>query len=265
MVSRAVPRSGASRSLRYARDLIWELVVRDMKLRYKRSYLGLAWTLVNPLSQLLVFDFVFRVLFRVETPNFTVFLFVGIVSWNWFQGALLQSTTAILENRDLVRQPGFPTAMLPNVTIASHLIHYLITLPILFGLMVVSDVAITATVLWLPLIIALQYMLTLALGYFAAYLHVTFRDTQYLLGIALMLGFFMTPILYEQSIVPDAYQPIYHVNPMADIIDAYRAVLLQGTAPDFSSLGLVAGASAIVLVISYRLFRKASIDFAEEI
>ena len=89
----------------YARDLVRELVVRDLKLRYKRSYLGLAWTLVNPLSQLIVFYFVFSVLFGVDTPNYIAFLFIGITSWNWFNGALLQSTNAILDNRDLVRQP----------------------------------------------------------------------------------------------------------------------------------------------------------------
>lgn len=249
----------------YGRDLVWELVLRDMKLRYKRSFLGLAWTLVNPLSQLLVFDFVFRVLFRVETPNYTVFLFIGIVSWNWFSAALLQSTNAILENRDLVRQPGFPSAMLPNVTVASHLIHYLIALPILFGLLVVSDVPISSSAWWLPVIIVLQYELTLSLSLFVAYLHVTFRDTQYLLGIFLMLGFFMTPILYDASIVPEAYLPIYRVNLMADLVEAYRAVLLHGVAPDPWSLLVVAGVSTVLLGLFYRLFKRASIDFAEEI
>jgi lipopolysaccharide transport system permease protein len=112
------------------RDLLRELVVRDMKLRDKRSCLGVGWTLVNPLSQLLVFDFVFRVLFRVNEPNFSAFLFIGIISWNWFSSALLQSTTAILENRDLIRQPGFPAGILPVVTVIAHLIHFLITLPI---------------------------------------------------------------------------------------------------------------------------------------
>jgi len=253
------------RPIEYGRDLVRELVVRDLKLRYKRSYLGLAWTLVNPLSQLLVFDFVFRVLFRVETPNYTAFLFIGIVSWNWFSGSLLQATNAILENRDLVRQPGFPAAMLPNVAVAAQLIHYLFTLPIVFGLLVVSGVPITATAWWLPVIIVVQYLLTLALGFFVASLHVTFRDTQYLLGIFLMLGFFMTPILYEASIVPEPYLPIYEINLMARLVEAYRAVLLGGQSPDFASLGIVTGVSLLLLAGCYRLFQRAGTSFAEEI
>jgi lipopolysaccharide transport system permease protein len=253
------------RTLVYRRDLLRELVVRDMKLRYKRSYLGVGWTLLNPLAQLLVFHFVFRVLFRVDTPNFSAFLFIGIVAWNWFSGALLQGTTAILENRDLIRQPGFPAALLPNVTVASHLIHFLITLPIVFLLLVVSGIDLTTRVLWLPAIIGLQYSLTLALAYLVASLHVAFRDTQYLLGIFLMLGFFMTPILYTMSIVPEAYLPLYHYNPMAHLIEAYRAVLMYGETPDLASLAILSGVVALMLLLSNLYFRRASASFAEQI
>ena len=253
------------RSLEYRRDLLRELVVRDMKLRYKRSYLGVGWTLVNPLAQLLVFDFVFRVLFRVTTPNFSAFLFIGIISWNWFSSSLLQSTTAILENRDLIRQPGFPAAMLPNVTVVAHLIHYLLTLPILFALLVVSDIPIGASILWLPLVVLLQCLLTIALSFLVACLHVKFRDTQYLLGIGLMLGFFMTPILYTMEIVPEQYLPIYQANPMAHLIEAYRDVLMYGQAPDFGTLGILTLAILASLAVFFVLFRRASADFAEEI
>ena len=253
------------RSLEYRRDLLRELVVRDMKLRYKRSYLGVGWTLVNPLAQLLVFDFVFRVLFRVQTPNFSAFLFIGIISWNWFSSALLQSTTAILENRDLIRQPGFPSGMLPHVTVVAHLIHYVLTLPILFVLLLVSDIRIGACLLWLPLVMLMQYLLTVSLGFLVACLHVRLRDTQYLLGIFLMLGFFMTPILYTMDIVPAQYLPIYQVNPMAHLIAAYRDVLMYDASPDFRTLGILALVILAQLAAFYALFRRASVDFAEEI
>lgn len=252
------------RPLVYARDLMRELVVRDLKLRYKRSYLGVAWTLVNPLLQLLVFNFVFTVIFRVDTPNFIAYLFIGITSWNWFSGALLESTTSILQNRDLVRQPGFPAAMLPNVTVASHLIHFLLTLPIL-ALLPVTNNAGPAAVLWLPLLILVQYVFTLSLALLAASVHVTFRDTQYLLGVFLMLGFFLTPILYESSVVPERYLPFYRLNPMSHMIAAYRAVLLRGEAPDLRSLALVAGVSLLQLGVFYLFFQRSSIRFAEEI
>ena len=252
------------RHLIHKRDLVRELVVREMKLRYKRSYLGIAWTLVNPLIQLLVYDFVFRVLFRVTTPNYSAYLFIGITCWGWFSGSILESTQAILKNKDLIRQPGFPSELLPNVTVGTHLIHFLLTLPVTFGLLYFSPIQLTGAVLYLPAIIAVQYLLTLAFSMLAAVLHVNFRDTQYLLGVFLMLGFFMTPILYDVAIVPERYRTIYHLNPMTYLVEAYRAVLLHGAAPDWGTLAIITGASLVLLKLFYMLFRKVGTSFVEE-
>jgi lipopolysaccharide transport system permease protein len=252
------------RRLVYGRDLMRELVVRDLKLRYKRSYLGVGWTLVNPLLQLLVFNFVFTKIFRAETPNFVGYLFIGITSWNWFSGGLLESTNSILVNRDLIRQPGFPAIMLPNVTVASHLIHFLLTLPVL-AILTTVGIPIGTNLFWLPVVVLVQYLLTFSLALFAASLHVTFRDTQYLLGVFLMLGFFLTPILYDLSVVPERYLRFYRLNPMSHLIDAYRAVLLRGETPDLRSLASVAALSVLQFGVFYLFFQRASTRFAEEI
>jgi lipopolysaccharide transport system permease protein len=249
----------------HRRDLLRELVVRDMKLRYKRSYLGVAWTLVNPLAQLLVFDFVFRVLFKVETPNYTAFLFIGITSWNWFSASVIESTGAILQNKSLISQPGFPAALLPNVTVGSNLVHFLLTFPILFGMVLVLGIPITGAIVWLPIVILVQYVLTLSFSLLGACLHVNFRDTQYLLSIFLMLGFFLTPILYEMSIVPERYHPIYAVNPMAVVVDAYRAILIRGEMPELVSLSTVFTVSLVLFFLFYLFFRRASFGFVEQL
>jgi lipopolysaccharide transport system permease protein len=254
----------APERLVHRRDLLRELVVRDMKLRYKRSYLGIAWTLVNPLAQLLVYNFVFRVLFRDNTPNYLVYLFIGIASWTWFQSAVLESTTAILQNRDLIRQPGFPAALLPNVTVGSHMVHFFLTFPILAGLLVMNGIPFTTALAWLPLVILAQYLLTLSFSLLAACVHVNFRDTQYLLGVVLMLGFFLTPILYDVSRVPEQYRTLYRLNPMTHLIEAYRAILIRGERPALGSLAVVAVISVVQLGLFYRLFRRASTSFVEE-
>ncbi len=261
----AATRWALPRRLAHRRDLLRELVVRDMKLRYKRSYLGIAWTLVNPLAQLVVYSFVFRVLFRVTTPNYMPYIFIGITCWGWFQAAVLESTMAILANRDLIRQPAFPAALLPNVTVGTQLVHFLLTLPVLLGLVLVSGIPITGAVVWLPFVILVQYILTLSFSLLAACVHVNFRDTQYLLGVFLMLAFFLTPILYDINIVPDRYQPFYKLNPMTFIIDGYRAVLIRGERPDVVSLAMVGVASVVLLRLFYLLFRRASMTFAEEL
>jgi len=252
------------RHLEQRRDLLRELVVRDMKLRYKRSYLGIAWTLVNPLTQLVVYNFVFTVLFKVETPNYVPYLFIGITAWNWFSGGILESTQAILRNKDLIRQPGFPAALLPNVTVGAHLIHFLFTFPILFGLVMVYGISITFAVVWLPLVMVVQYVLTLSLSLLAACVHVRFRDTQYLLSVFLMLGFFLTPILYDISRVPERYRTVYGLNPMGVVIDAYRAVLIHGEMPHMASLGALLAVSLVLLRLFYLVFQRASSSFVEE-
>jgi lipopolysaccharide transport system permease protein len=263
VASLSVPRM--PRWLVYQRDLLWELVVRDLKLRYKRSYLGIAWTLVNPLAQLAVYTFVFTVLFNNPAKHFMVFLFIGITSWTWTQSAILEGTTAILRNRDLIRQPGFPSRLLPQVTVGTHLLHFLLTFPITFAMIYFSwDLRVHPSVLWLPLIILVQYAFTAAFSVLAACIHVNFRDTQYLLSVFLMLAFFLTPIIYEIDMVPARYRWAYHLNPMTYIIDAYRAVLIRGQMPDLESLGVVTLLSLVLLRVAYVFFRRTSATFVEE-
>src|SRR5690349_14967033 len=120
-----------SRRLVYLWDLLSVLVGRDMKLRYKRSLLGLAWSLVNPLAQFLILNFVFHSILPLDIPNYTPFLFTGILAWNWFNTALMSATDAIVDNGDLIRRPGFPPAVLPLIAVTSNLIHFLLALPIL--------------------------------------------------------------------------------------------------------------------------------------
>ena len=122
--------------------------------------------------------------------NFSTYLFIGIVAWNWFSASLLQATTTIADNPGLIRRPGFPVAVLPVVTISSHLIHFLLTFPILFVLLKVNDIQITGALIALPILILLQFAFTLGMANILASIHVYFRDTQYLLSIALHLGFF---------------------------------------------------------------------------
>src|SRR5438270_4067970 len=115
----------------HARDLLRELVARYMKLRYKQSVLGIVWSLLNPLLQLLILYFVFGVLLSLKIPHYASFLFTGVLVWNWFSSSLLFATGAIVDNRELIKRPGFPIAILPTVTVTSHLIHFLIAIPAL--------------------------------------------------------------------------------------------------------------------------------------
>jgi lipopolysaccharide transport system permease protein len=249
----------------YLLDLLRELVSREMKLRYKRSMLGIAWSLLNPLAQLLVFNFVFQLVLPLNIPNFTLFLFIGVLTWSWFQSSLVAATGAIVDNRELIRRPGFPIAVLPVVTVTTNLLHFVLSLPILMVFVLAADLPITSALLALPLVIGVQFILTLGIAYFLATFHVSFRDTQYLVAILLLLGFYLTPIFYDIQALPAHYQMIYGLNPLVHILNGYRAIFIDGEWPNLIALILLGGVSLILLRIGYRIFIQTSYRFVEEI
>jgi lipopolysaccharide transport system permease protein len=249
----------------YLYDLLYELVGRDLKLRYRRSVLGLLWTLLNPLAQLLVLSLVFGVMLPLNIPDYPLFLFTGLLAWNWFQTSLHAGTGSIVDNRDLIRRPGFPAAVLPVVTVAANFIHFLFGLPILVGLMLLFGSPIRVAFLALPVVFAVQFLLSLSLIYFLAAIQVTFWDTQYLVGIVLLLGFYLTPVFYDAAAIPPQLQPLYQLNPLVPILDAYRSIFIDAELPDAQPLILVGLLAAALLGFTYRVFRNASIRFAEEL
>lgn len=254
-----------SSRLVHLRDLLSELVQRDMRLRYKRSLLGVLWSLLNPLLQLVVFTFIFGVVLPLNIPHFPLFLFTGLLAWNWFQSSLIEATGAIVDNRELIRRPGFPDAILPLVSVSTNFLHYLLALPVLLIFVAASGIPFHPVLLALPLVLAVQFIITLGLAYVVAALHVRFRDTRYLLGIALLLGFYLSPVFYDAAAIPAAYQGIYRLNPMVTLLEAYRAMLMEGVFPSPWMLLAWAVVGALVLLLGVRLFRRMSVHFAEEL
>jgi len=249
----------------YLRDLLRELLVREMKLRYERSLLGVLWAIINPLAQLVVFVFVFQHLLRLRTPNYGLFVFCGILAWNWTREALLQSTGAITGNRELIRQPRFPIGLLPVVALTTPLIDLLISLPLLMLLAIFTGDGLTSAILFLPVVIAAQFLLLQGLGYLLAAAQVTFRDTGHLLGVILMLGFYLTPVFYSVEDAPSGLRAVMAFNPMAQIITAYRVVIVRGLSPDLRILFALAGAGVLLSWAGWRVFTRASHHFAEEL
>jgi lipopolysaccharide transport system permease protein len=249
----------------YLRDLLSELVVRDMKLRYKRSVLGILWSLLHPLIQLLVYVFVFGRVLNQDIPNYPSFVFVGVLAYNWFQQSLYQTVGAITGNRELIKRPGFPVTILPVAAVTTNLVSFLLALPILLLTVLLAGGRVTGAFLALPLVIILEFLLILGLGYFVATFQVTFRDTQHLLSVALMLLFFLTPIFYRHGAFPAEVQFVYRLNPMTHLITAYRTILLGGDWPSVRPLLAVALLSIGLLWFGHRTFVRASYTFAEEL
>lgn len=253
-----------SRRIIHLGDLVRELVARDIKLRYRRSMLGFAWSLLNPLLQLFVFSFVFRFVIPLQIPNYMLFLFCGLLVWNWFHSSLLGATTAITDSGGLIRRPAFPSEILPFVSVSTNFVHFLLALPTLIVFVFFSGIMPTLALLLLPVVIALQFLFTLSLAYYLATIHVSFRDTQHLVTVFLLLFFYLTPIFYDASSIPERFQAVYWLNPMAHLINAYRTILLQGQVPDLLPLAIIALVSSLLLFGGYHLFLQGSFRFVEE-
>jgi len=253
------------RSATYFADLVRELIARDLKVRYKRSVLGMGWSLMNPLLHLAILYLVFQLVLPLRIPHYPLYLFTGIVVWSWFQSSLQAASGTIVENASLIKQPGFPSSVLPAVAVGTHLINFLLALPIIFVFLLIERVPLSPAAWVLPVIILLQALFTLSVAYLPAALHAPFRDTQYLLGIALTLGFYLVPVFYEASNLPRGVRWIYRSNPMVLLMDAYRSVLIGGKWPDTRELAMVAVVSAGLLLLTRTLFLRCSRDFVENL
>jgi lipopolysaccharide transport system permease protein len=192
-------------------------------------------------------------------------LFCGLLVWNWFQGSLYQATSSVVDNRELIKRPGFPTAILPVVTVASHLIHFLLALPILLAFLLLAGTGVSSAIVVLPVIIMIQFLLTLSFAYFTATFYVTFRDTQHLLGVLLNMLFFLTPVFYKASDLPAKFQAVYRLNPLMHLIEFYRTVLLGGGLPDLAGLLVLSLVAIGILFLGYHVFRRASARFVDEL
>ena len=243
-------------------ELTWELVLRDLRLRYRRSVLGVAWSQLGPLSTMLVLSFVFTRIVPLNIDHYPVFVFTGLLAWGWFQGGIVAATDSIVSGRDLVRRPGFPASLLPAAAVATHLMYYVLTLPVLVGFILITTGHLSVTIIALPVVIAVQFLVILAPGYLLSGLNVRFRDVSHLLSVVLVPLFYATPVFYG---VPHRFRLLYDLNPMSRLIDEYRAVLLRGEWGDLWGIVALGAVAAIGIALGLRVFRAASPRFAEEL
>ena len=253
------------RVLRHAWDVLVVLVRRDQASRYRRTAMGVLWAVASPLLFLLVFYLVFGFLFLNRIEHYVSYVFIGLVAWTWLQNTVVESVTSILSNPSLVNQPHFPIAVLPLATTTSNLINFVFALPVVVVVLAIEGVMPGPTVAALPLVMACQFVLVLALAYIVAAVNVAFHDAQYMVPVLLQLVFFASGVFFDVADLPEAPRRILLLNPAVHLIDAYRAILLRGAWPDWTALALILAASGALLVFALRNFRAASLYFLEEI
>ena len=261
----------ALRHLARYRGLVASLVVRELKARYRGSILGFFWSFVNPLLLLLVYSFVFTVVLPAAHPQdlqpFAVFMFCGILPWSWFSSSLLESSTVLISGGNLIRKVLFPAEVLPIVTVLAGAVHFGLGLPILAAFLMYYGVSVSATdLLWFPLIVSIQLVLTLGLALLLSGLTVHFRDVRDLLSNLLTLWFFATPIIYAASQVPPSVRWAIALNPMTHIMVAYQEVLFrQGPFTEWPQLLAVGAGSVVTFGVGFFVFDRLRDTLAEEV
>ena len=246
------------------RELLKSNIKKEIRGKYKGSFLGVLWSFVNPLLMTLVYAIVFPFILRAGPEHYVTYIVVGILPWNFFTTVISQGTFTILGNAGIIKKVYFPREILPISVATSGLVNFLISLPIIFIFLLFSGIGYSWNIFILPLIIIVQYILSLAIIFITCSINVYFRDAEYIINFLIQMLFYATPIIYSSDLFGRKAW-ILKLNPMTTIINSYRDVLYSKTTPDFAFLFLVFIFSILLLIIGILVFRKLEKGFAEEI
>jgi lipopolysaccharide transport system permease protein len=246
------------------RALLWSLTQRELKARYRASVLGFLWTFLNPTLQMLTYGLVFNVLLRQQIRHFLFFQFVGLLPWIFFSGSIVGGASAISDRRDLLTKVRFPPQVLPATVVATNLANYLLSLPLMIALGLIYREWPSWHAVAFPIVLLIQVLFTLGVAYIVAAINVAFRDLQHIVSNVITLWFFLTPVLYELSAIPEPYRKwIIWFNPMAPLIASYQAIFYHHQLPATRPLAYVAALSTLLLWLASQLFQHRREEFAE--
>jgi ABC-type polysaccharide/polyol phosphate export permease len=245
------------------------LVLKDFRVRYRNMSLGVLWSVLNPLVMLATLSFVFTCIFPRRQENFPMFLLLGLVAYNFFAMCMSAAIVSIPDNAPLVKKVVFPRVFLPISAVAAQSIHMLIQLALLWVFIIFFSIPVSWAYLWLIPVYAVELIFIMGMALICASLNVFYRDMQYLVESALLVLFWLSPILYSVSRVRDSLpRPLYvlyMINPLAPIIDACRRVVLEGLAPNLAAFAFCAVVSILTLVVGLVAFTKCQKGFADNV
>lgn len=248
------------------RVLIQTLVLRELKSRYRGSFLGFLWSFLNPLFLMLVYTLVFSVYLKNPMEGYPAFLFCGLLPWLWFSTSIMHGAASIRDGGHLIKKVVFPAEILPLVAVLSNMINFLLSLPILFLFLLISKITITLPALLFPLILLIQFILSTGLAFLLSAINVHLKDVEQILNNLLMVVFFLTPILYPVTFIPDKYREFFVIlNPLFTLITSYQDILFNGRLPGIGGLSYLSFISILMLLIGYTVFNKFRDTFAEEV
>ena len=247
------------------RELLYFLVWRDIKVRYKQTALGAAWAVMQPLFMMLVFSLFFGRLAKVPSDGipYPVFTFCALIPWQLFANALTESSNSLIGNQNLITKVYFARLVIPIAAVLSGLVDFLIAFAILIGMMLFYGIVPGLAILALPGFILLAVLTALAVGLWLSALNVQYRDVRYTMNFLVQFWLFATPVAYPSSIVPENWRALYGLNPMAGVVEGFRWALLGKSSPPSALLFVSTAVVLVLLVGGLYYFRRMEQEFAD--
>lgn len=247
------------------RELLWVWAAREVRVRYKQSFLGVGWAILQPLAFTLMFTVVFSYVVKVPTDGipYPIFSYTAMLPWTLLAASISFGVPSLVGNMNLVTKIYFPREVLPLAVIAAAIIDFLIASLIFVGMLFWYQMPLSPTALLLPLLLAIQLALILGVVLFGAAALVFYRDIRFMVPLTLQLWLYASPVIYPASLIPEQWQWLYQLNPMVGLLEGYRAILLHGQWPAASSLLPATVISLGLLLTGYWWFKRVEPSFAD--
>ena len=247
------------------RELLYSITMREVLVRYKQSFLGIAWAILQPLAMMVIFTIVFSRLIRVPSDGipYPIFSYSALLPWSFFSSSLSFAIPSLVNNANLIKKTYFPREIFPCASILAASVDFGIAACIFILMMIYYRVSFTWNILYVVPLVIIQFIFTLGISLFAAAVNVRYRDVKYALPLLLQVWMYITPVIYPISMVPIHLRTIYMLNPMTGLIDGYRRSCLLGLAPNFNYFGVTIVVTVVVFFLSYWYFKKEEMTFAD--
>lgn len=247
------------------REFLSTSIRKEIRGKYKKSFLGILWSFLNPLLMLMVYAIIFPIILKSSEKNYVMFLMTALIPWTFFTTVVMQGASTIVANGNILKKVYFPREILPISTVTSGLVNFLISCIIIFIFLIFTGIGFSKYILLLPFIILIEYLLLLGIVFILSSVTVYLRDLEHIIGVVIQALFYGTPIVYSLSAIPSKFMWVFKLNPMAYIIQGYRDILYYQTMPNLQGLFLILAFSLGLIIVGYQIFSYLQKNFAEEL
>ncbi len=247
------------------RQLLKSNIKKEIRGKYKGSFLGILWSFLNPLLMACIYAIVFPFILKNTQEHYVTYIIIGIIPWNFFTTAIFQGTFCIVGNGSIIKKVYFPREILPLSIVISGAVNFLISLPIIIIFVLCSGLGLSHNLIYVPLVLLVQCLLQLGIVLITCSINVYIRDAEYIIQFLVNMLFYATPIIYDATLFPEKFRWILNLNPMTPIINGYRNIFYYHAHPNLTQLLFLLIICTILCFVGYKIFNKLEKGFAEEV